>query len=234
MALFDRLTDFDGKLFRNIVSLRVSANLFDDLVDDEPARGAAMAADSRMRQGAPGVIARGFDYSQAIGYPFASDTTVASRYGDGSLRVWYGALDEVTSLAETSWHQLRQVQAIEGVTDPVTRYRAMYQVRARGLFLELRGKQDEHPELLQEDYRPTQAIARHASGQGLPGMLYPSARWRGKGCLAAFRAEPLSDARVLYYLTFHIDPGAHTVAIERNPGVLERTFHVTDLHTAPR
>lgn len=234
MALFDRVTDFDGKLFRNIVSLRVSANLFDDLVDDEPARDAAMAADSRMRPEASGVIARGLDYSQAIGYPFASDTTLASRYGDGSLRVWYGALDEVTSLAETSWHQLRQVQAIEGVTDPVTRYRAMYQVRARGLFLELRGKQAEHPELLQADYRPTQAIARHASEQGLPGMLFPSARWRGKGCLAAFRAEPLSDARVLYYLTFHIDPIAQTVAIERNPGVLERTFHVTDLHTAQR
>lgn len=229
MALFDRLTDFDGPVFRNITSLRRSEDLFDDLVADAAGREAALAADLRMRPGATGIIERGLAYSQAIAWPFASDRTVASRYGDGSVRVWYGALEEDTALAETCWHQLQQVRAIEGVTAPVTRYRAVYRVQARGLFLELRGKEAVHPELLDEDYAATQAIGKHAAAQGLPGLLYPAARWTGGSCLAAFRAEPLADPTLLYYLTCRIDPVADEVRIERTPGVLERTLPGRDL-----
>lgn len=229
MALFDRLTDFDGPVFRNITSLRRSEDLFDDLVADAAGREAALAADLRMRPGATGIVERGLAYSQAIAWPFASDHTVASRYGDGSVRVWYGALEEETALAETCWHQLQQLRAIEGVAAPVTRYRAVYRVQARGLFLELRGKETTRPELLDEDYAATQAIGKHAAAQGLAGLLYPAARWTGGSCLAAFRADPLSDPTLLYYLTYRIDPTADEVRIERTPGVPERTLSGRDL-----
>ncbi|MDH5822559.1 RES family NAD+ phosphorylase [Luteimonas sp. RD2P54] len=229
MSLYDRLTDFDGRLLRNITSLRVSEDLFDDLVADGAGRAAALAADLRMRPARTGVVERGLHYSQAIGYPFTSDQTVASRYGDGSLRVWYGALEEATGLAETCWHQLRQLSAIEGVSRPVTRHRAVYEVHARGLFLELRGKERDHPELLDEDYGATQAIGKHASAQGLPGLLYPSARWPDGSCLAAFRAEPLSRPRLRYYLTYRIDAVAQTVTVERRPGVVETQLHLSEL-----
>lgn len=230
MSLFDRLTDFDDQVFRNITSLRVSEDLFDDLVEDGAGRAAALAADLRMRRGPPGIIERGLCYSEAIDYPFTSDTTVASRYGDGTVRVWYGALDEATCLAETCWHQLRQLQAVEGIAGSVTRYRAVYQVRARGLFLELRGKEEEHPELVDDDYAATQAVGKHAAAQGLPGVLYPSARWPGGSSLAVFRSEPLSDPVLVYYLTYRIDPLAQTVAIERTPGVVDRVLHARELH----
>lgn len=230
MALFDRLTEFHGRVFRNITSLRVSEDLFDDLVDDAGARSAAVAAEMRMRIPESGVIARGLAYSQAVEYPFVSDSSVSSRYGDGRLRVWYGALEEATALAETCWHQLMQLRAIEGVQEVVTRYRKVYAVQAEGLFLELRGKEHEHPELLANDYAATQAIGRHAAGQGLPGLLYPAARWPSGSCLAAFRAEPLSDPRLLYHLTYRIDPVAGTVAIERSPGRQEQSLHISQLH----
>ena len=229
-SVFDRLTDFDGPVYRNIASLRVSQDLFDDLVADAAGREAALAADLRMRGGATGVIERGLRYSEAIAYPFASDRSVASRYGDGSVRVWYGALEEDTSLAETCWHQLQQLRAIEGVETPVTRHRAVYRVHARGLFLELRGKEDAHPELLDEDYAATQAIAKHAAAQGLPGLLYPSARWPDGSCLAAFRAGPLSNPTLLYFLTYRIDPAADRVEVERTPGVVERVLAGRGLH----
>jgi len=229
VALFDRLTEFHGPVYRNITSLRVSQDLFDDLVDDAPGRAAALAADLRMRTPQTGVIERGLVYSQAITYPFASDSLVASRYGDGRLRVWYGALEPETALAETCWHALRQVQALEGVTDVVTRYRAVYDVRADGLFLELRGKEIEHPELLDEDYAATQAIAHHVAGQGLPGLLYPAARWPDGSCLAAFRSDPLSDPRPLYYLTYRIDAAAGHVEVERTPGRVEQRLTVAQL-----
>lgn len=229
MALLDRLTEFDGPVFRNIASLRRSEALFDDLVDDPGGRAAALAADLRVRPGRLGVIERGLHYSEAIDYPFASDRTLASRYGDGAIRVWYGALEETTSIAETCWHQLQQLRAIEGIDAPVTRYRAMYRVRARGLFLELRGKEAEHPELLDEDYAATQAAAKHAAAQGLPGLLYPSARWTDGSCLAAFRAGPLADPILIYYLTYHVDPVAQTVTVERAPGTVERIYDAADL-----
>lgn len=232
MSLYDRLTDFDGRVLRNIVSLRVSEDLFDDLVDDAPGRAAALAADMRVRTEPTGVVARGFHYTQAIGYPFDSDATLASRFGDGSVRVWYGALDQATALAETCWHQLQQLRAIEGVDAPVVRHRAVYQVRARGLFLELRGKERDHPELVGDDYVPTQAIGRHAAGQGLPGLLYPSARWPDGECLAAFRPEPLGVPKLLHYLTYRIDPAAGTVAVERKPGVVQRVLHERELRRA--
>jgi len=229
VSLFDRLTDCDTSAYRNITSLRVSQDLFDDLVPDAAGRAAALAADLRMRSSAPGVIERGLHYSQAIDYPFTADVSVASRYGDGTVRVWYGALEELTSLAETCWHALRQIRAIDGVTTPVTRHRAMYRVRAHGLFLELRGKEAEHPELLDEDYAPTQAIAKHSAMQGLPGLLYPSARWPDGSCLAAFRADPLRDPQLIYYLTYRIDPIQQTVAIARQPGAVERVFTLSEL-----
>lgn len=229
MALFDRLTEFDGRVFRNITSLRVSEDLFDDLVSDAPGRAAALAADLRMRAAGRGVIERGLAYSQAIAYPFASDSLVESRYGDGRVRVWYGALEEDTALAETCWHALRQVQALEGVTEVVTRYREVYEVRAAGLFLELRGKQVEHPELLAEDYAATQAIAHYVAGQGLPGLLYPAARWPDGSCLAAFRSDPLSDPRLRYYLTYRIDAAAGRVDVERTPGRRARRLSLAQL-----
>lgn len=229
MALFDRLGEFDDRVFRNIASLRTSQDLFDDLVDDADGRAAALAADLRMRPGPPGIIERGLHYSEAIDYPFRSDASVASRYGDGTVRVWYGAFDEATALAETCWHQLQQLRAVEGIDAPVVRYRAMYRVQARGLFLELRGKEREHPELLDEDYAATQAIGKHAAAQGLAGLLYPAARWPDGSCLAAFRADPLSDPRLLYHLTYRIDIGAGHVAIERKPGVVERVLHASEL-----
>lgn len=229
MPLFDRVTQFDGRVIRNITSLRVSADLFDDLVSDTEGREAALAADMRMRSAPTGIVERGLHYSQAIDYPFTSDTTVSSRYGDGTVRVWYGALEENTALAETCWHQIQQLRAIEGVTAPVTRYRAVYTVRAHGLFLELRGKEVEYPELLDDDYAATQAIAKQVANQGLPGLLFPSARWPEGSCLAAFRAEPLTDAQLVYYLTYRIDPVANSVSIERTPGVVDRVIHAAEL-----
>ena len=229
MALYDRLSELDAPVFRNIVSLRTSVQLFDDLVDDAGGQAAALAADLRMRSAAPGIVERGLLYSQAIDYPFRADPALASRFGDGTVRVWYGALEAQTACAETCYHALRQVLALEGESTPVLRYRAVYRVRAQGLFLELRGKQDEHPELIGDDYAATQAIGKHAAHQGLPGVLYPSARWPDGSCLAAFRADPLSAPTLSHYLTYRIDPLARTVEIERVPGVVEQRLQLGEL-----
>lgn len=229
MALLDHNVDFHAEVFRNITSLRRSVNLFDDLVPgDEAAQAAANRAEMAVRPEPGGVIDRGFAYTQAIAYPFSADPTLASRYGDGRVRVWYGALDEDTALAETCWHALAQVRAVEGVDEVVVRERAVYRVQADGLFVDVRDKLGEAPELVADDYTFTQALGARLSHEGHPGLLYPAARWQGD-CLAAFSARVLSRPRLSYYLTYRIDARAGTVDVERRPGRIARTLSARQL-----
>ncbi|WP_120997110.1 RES family NAD+ phosphorylase [Stutzerimonas urumqiensis] len=232
MGLLDTTCDFCAPVYRNIVSLRVSADLFDDLVPDAKARDVALAAEMRVRTRATGVIERGLAYSEAIGYPFEADTSVASRYGDGTNRVWYGALDEDTALAETCYHQIQMLRDVEGVDRVVTRYRKVWRVQASGLFIDLRAKLDAFPELIADDYGRTQAIGKRLVHEGLPGLLYPSARWQGD-CLAAFRAEPLSQPVQLYDLTYRIDAANGWVDVEREPGRLLKRLSLAELGRQP-
>jgi hypothetical protein len=228
VGLLDTTIDFRATVFRNITSVRVSIDPFDDLVPDTAGQRAAISAEMRVRRGPPGVIHRGLAYSEAIDYPFRADGIVASRYGDGSNRVWYGALDEATGVAETCYHQIRMLREIEGVTQPVIRYRRVYAVDAHGLFLDLRGKAAEFPELLDDDYAHTQSIGKRVAHEGLPGLLYPSARRRGGECLAAFRADALSNARGLYHLTYRIDAAAGQVEVERTPGTVQARYTIDE------
>ena len=49
MALLDTTCDFSAPVYRNIVSLRVSQNLFDDLIPDSRGQQAAISAEMRVR-----------------------------------------------------------------------------------------------------------------------------------------------------------------------------------------
>lgn len=218
MSLFDTTHDFHGTVFRNITSARISIAPFDDLVPDAAGQQAAIAADMHIRRGPPGVIHRGLAYSEAIDYPFRADTVVSSRYGDGTNRVWYGALDDATALAETCYHQVRMLREVEGIERPVLRYRKVYAVDAQGLFLDVRAKAAGHPALVADDYAFTQSLGKRIAREGLPGLLYPSARRQGGECLAAFRADALSNPREIHCLTYRIDARAGVVDVEREPG----------------
>lgn len=229
MALLDTLTRFDGDVVRNITSLRHSQNLFDDLVPDGEGQSAAVLAEMAVRPAGRGVIRRGLAYSEAVLYPFTADAIVGSRFADGRTRAWYGALDEATALAETCYHALQQVLGIEGITQPVVRHRCVYLVHAAGLFVDVRGKETMHPELVANDYTATQAIGNYLAGQGQAGMLYPSARWRDGECLVTFREDPLGNPRVSHYLSYRIDPLAREVTVERQPGLVQAVLREPDL-----
>lgn len=218
MSLFDAVADVNASVYRNIASVRVSISPFDDLTEDPREQAAAVAADMHVRHAPPGVIERGLAYSEAIEYPFVADRTVASRFGDGTVRVWYGAFDPDTTIAETCYHAVRMLRAEEGIDRPVTRYRKVYEVQATGLFLDLRGKLSVEPRLVDDDYSKTQAIGKRVAAQGLPGLLYPSARTPKGECLAAFRSDVLRAPKPLYDLTYSIDAVAGLVDVIRAPG----------------
>lgn len=220
-SLFDKTCDFDDDLFRNIVSLRESVDLFSDLTDgDEFQSEVAITAEMRVKSEIPaGVIQRGFHYTTAIGYPFETDPYLCSRYGNGAFGVWHGSLELETTIHETAYHMIREEQRVEGLKGPIVRERAVYFVHCRAVLIDLRGKEKLFPRLIAQDYSFTHEIGERLHGEGHPGLLAPSARCEGTN-LASFTPSILSNPRQHCYLTYRCYPERQTVVVERQPGEL--------------
>lgn len=218
-GLFDKTCDFNDNLFRNIVSLRESIDLFSDLTDGSGFETeVAVRAEMRVKYDIPaGIIQRGFHYTTAIGYPFETEPYLRSRYGNGSFGVWYGSLELETSIHETAYHMLREERRIEGIQGPIIRERAVYLVHCRAVLIDLRGKEKLFPGLVDDGYSLTHQIGERLQAEGHPGLLATSARCTGTNC-AVFTPSILGNARNYCYLTYTCYPERASVTIEREPG----------------
>ena len=222
-TLFDKTADFKGRPYRNITTLRESADLFDDLTaGDENA--SAIAAEAEMRvKGHPvlpdsNIIQRGFDYTRSIiEYPFKNEPYLFTRFGDGTYGVWYGSLEMKTTVFETGFHMIKAERAVEGLDEVVVRERAVYRVKCRAILIDLRGKQKSFPELVTGNYGFTRQIGQRVNREGHPGLLAPSSRYNGTN-IVIFNPEVLSDPRLYCYLTYFFDPLTLKVRVERTVG----------------
>ena len=217
--LFEKSRDVDDRVFRNIVSLRATEDLFDDLVRDDPSiTDVAYATEMRIKESIPsGHISRSFHYSTAIGYPFTTEPFMASRYGDGTFPVWYGSLELETTIHETVFHMVRDIQNIAGIDEPVIRERAVYTVACQALLLDLAGKEKTHPNLVADAYAYTQEIGRRLHREGHPGLLAPSARYQGIN-VVIFNEKVLRNPLNHCYLLYRYDPARQYVEVERTLG----------------
>jgi hypothetical protein len=226
-GLFEKVREFDGRLFRNIVSLRKTEDLFDDLVDDSSVTAVAYATEIQVKASAPtGKIPRGFHYSTAIGYPFISEPFMASRYGDGTYPVWYGSLELETTIHETAFHMVRNISDIEGVTEVIERERAVYRIDCQALLIDLEGKQGKYPQLVSDSYAHTQEIGRRLHREGHPGLLAPSARRCDGLNSVIFNEAVLSNPQNYCYLVYRYDPRQGTVEVERSVGEIMMRIQV--------
>lgn len=224
-ALFDGLTvfDFHGDSHRNIVSLRESQHLFDDLSDSEEdwatAMDIEMAAKPHTHVSHQPIIDRPFEesaYNEAISYPFAHWAN--SRYSDGTFGVWYGSDSLVTSIIETSHHWRRGFLEDAGWQnmDGVRIERKVYLVRCDAALLDFRPKVGAEPGLVDlENYHLTLQIGRRFHHDGHPGLISRSARCSGD-IHALFRPQVLSNPRVQCYLTYRLEQGG--IIVERQLG----------------
>ena len=221
--LFDRISDFNRDVCRNIVSLRESEDLFDDLSDGDP-EYSKVAIDAEMRvkgnrqPHVPGVIQRSFHYSTAIAYPFEHEPYIYSRFGNGSFGVWYGSIGMETTIYETAYHMIRAESAVEGLDEVIIRERAVYDVHCKSILIDLRGKAENFPQLVEDDYIFTQQIGLQLHQEGHPGLLTQSARTRGVNAVI-FNPSVLSNPRLKCYLKYCFDPTTTTVRVERQTGV---------------
>ena len=225
-SLFEKVRDFNDDVFRNIVSLRESQDLFDDLTDEGGMTQYAIAAESHVKESIPlGLVERGFHYTTAVEYPFTKEPFLLSRYGNGTFGVWYGALDLMTTIHESIFHLMKEESKVEGLSGVLKRERAVYLVKARAVLIDLVGKEKQYPDLVSDSYALTQQIAERLHKEH-PGLLAPSARHNGTN-LVAFTPKILSDPRLTCYLTYTYDYLKKSVVVERTPGevVLEHIFH---------
>ena len=225
--LFNGLTisDYHDDLHRNIVSLRASEDLFDDLSNNSEAWQAAIDLEIACRphtyiSNQP-VIARPFEeayYNDAIDYPFWHWSN--TRYSNASYGVWYGADTLETSVHETVYHWRSGLledagwQDIEGIEVE----RKVYLVRCEAALLDFREKIQTHPALIDtKSYHLTHQVGAKIHHDGHPGLVSRSARCEGD-VYAIFNQRVLSNPRQLCYLNYRIENDA--VTVERTSGVV--------------
>jgi hypothetical protein len=219
--LIREVADFHGDLVRNIQTIRVSQDLFDDLAPTAAGQAVAIAAEAagRIPSESP-LITRPFDYGAVITYPFASFNGHGTRFSDG-LRygVWYGSLDLETTVYETVYHRHRFLQdSFAGEDRVIAGERRVFEVRCDAILLDLRGKETKAAALIdRRSYAFTQPLGAYLHGQGTNGLLVKSARGAGVNA-ALFRPEPLSNVRDLCHLTYAMNPRRDLATVERVPG----------------
>jgi hypothetical protein len=216
------LREVHADQFRNIVSLRVSQDLFDDLSDDPAAWQAAiqleLATKPPLFASPTPVIHRPFEeahWNDAIGYPFTH--WQRSRYSDGRFGVWYGADSIETTVHETVHHWRAQLLGDAGFSQAgIVGERRLYRVRCDAALIDLRPAVPSVPALVDPaDYGLTQQIGAKLHREGHPGLTSKSARCKGD-ILAILNARVLSNPRPLCHLTYRTT--ATGVVVEREAG----------------
>ncbi len=128
--------------------------------------------------------------------------------------MWYGSLDEETTIYESVYHFMQGENAVEGSEEIVLRHRALYQVYCEAVLIDLVGKEKEFPELISHDHSFTQSIGKRLNFQGHPGLLSPSARCSGIN-VNIFNIKVLINPKLHNDLTYQYNPFTQSVLVER-------------------
>jgi hypothetical protein len=179
------------------------------------AYGETLVSEPKLDATSP-IITRPFHYGTAIG-----DVRPATRFSDGArFGVWYGSEELLTTIYETAYYWQQRFNAIQGYeTDLLTADRRVFTVHARGMLVDLLGKEKKYPQLVDKsDYSFTNALGSYLHGQGVNGLIFRSARHTEGINIGAFRPEILSDVRHSCYLRYVWRPGSDTIRVEKTSG----------------
>src|ERR1044072_8790047 len=195
--------DSRGDWHRNIVSLRATIDIFQELVDD-PADVAVLMehemSTKPTREYQP-IISRPFDdaatynpIATAIQWPF--DHPATSRYSAGAYGVWYGARTLLGTIYETVYHfRLNTLasDAARALDEPIVQERRVHLVQCSAALVDLRARCATDTGLLDPtNYAHCQALGAEIRSAFLPGAITLSARMPGEDVVAVFVREALS------------------------------------------
>ncbi|OYY60443.1 MAG: hypothetical protein B7Y50_07410 [Hydrogenophilales bacterium 28-61-11] len=226
-ALFDalRLADIHQNLARNIVSLRQSQDLFDDLSPNPQDWNVAIRHELATRpkpytSDSP-AINRPFEeaiWIEAVAYPFQPPNWSTSRFSDGSFGIWYGADSIETTVHETAWHWRNGLLADAGFDREGVRIeRKVVWVRGDAALVDFRPEIKRMPELVHPtSYAATQPIGKRLHREGFPGLVSRSARCDGH-IFGILNPGVLSNPVQACWLSYRLESGR--VAVEKETGV---------------
>jgi RES domain len=179
------LTDVHCKVIRNIVSIRASQDLFDDLSSSPEEWALAQQVEDEAKpppyQSRTPVIHRPFEDAQwfnAIGWPFTIKHWRTSRFSDGTFGVWYGCDTVETSVHETVYHWFSGFLTDAGFEkEMVIGERKLYEVACDAALVDLRPLTATHSGLMHKtDYSSTQSVGTRLHREGHPGLVTTSVR----------------------------------------------------------
>jgi hypothetical protein len=215
------LINYHSDPYRNIVSLRISEQLFDDLSDSPAAWKAGndleIMSKPHTHQSNEPIIDRPFEeaeYNEAIGYPF--NNWSMSRYSNGSFGVWYAAETLESTVWETEYHWRNSFLADSGWAnlEGVEIERKVYTVQCDAALLDFRVILNIHPRLIdRKNYDLTHQVGSRIHHDGHPGLISRSARCKGD-VLAIFNKQVLSNPKTSCYLTYRIENGVTVIKRE--------------------
>lgn len=217
------LIDVQRDLVRNIVSIRVSQDLFDDLSDSPSDRAAARQLEMEVKPpyytNHETVIHRPFEeaeWANAIQWPFKH--WQASRFSPGTFGVWYGSATEETTVYESAYHWYHGLLRDAGFErELVVGERKLYSVRCSAALMDFRPLAGDFPDLMHpSDYSAAQGFGARLHRDGHPGIAVPSARDPQGENYVVFRAEVLSDPRTRCYMTYRLEQGR--IVVEKAAG----------------
>ena len=228
-----QLADISHDVSRNIVSLRESQNLFDDLTEDPTEWLLAQKVEDEVKppqyvSGKP-IIDRPFEDAQwfnAIAWPFKH--WQSSRFSDGSFGVWYGSESVETTVYESAYHWFRGLLSDSGFEHmAVIAERKVYWVACQAALLDFREVTEDQPDLLHSsDYTFCRSIGARIHREGHPGLLTKSVRRPAGENIAVFNPLVLSNPRHNCQLTYRLE--SEQIVVEKQPGLSWLTLDVAN------
>lgn len=131
------------------------------------------------------------------------------RFGDGTLGVYYAALEQRTCERELGFHLRSRVADAYAAGFRAPRHYALVACEYGAITAELRGKEALYPELVspsEAGYPFCQRLAHQAVSAGIAGFFTRSARDPDGTCVPVFAREALGHARVRHRITAHAGP----------------------------
>jgi len=225
------LVDVHQDVARNIVSLRQSQDLFDDLTDDPAEWLLAQKVEDEVKpppyRSRTPIIDRPFEDAEwfnAIIWPFKH--WQSSRFSDGTYGVWYGSESVETTVYESAYHWYRGLLSDAGYErTEVVAERKVYSVACGAALLDFRKAAAEHPDLLHpSDYVFCQSVGARIKREGHPGLLTRSVRWPAGKNVVIFNPGVLSSPRHNCHLIYRLE--GDQIIVEKQPGVAWITLDV--------
>lgn len=192
--------------FRNIATCDPSQNLFDDLVDE---------VDYEVLQYADN-LSSGIDHDVSKSSRFAQYGNISNsllcfeenfwswgRFGNGTFGVWYGALEEETSIKEALYHRPEiDKNDFKNAYSPIIQARRLFRATLTAKkFYNLGSYVEKYPQLLSsENYAFCQTMGAYAIQENIDMYLAPSVRNPGGTCTPVFNSEIIEDSLVRSYL----------------------------------